>query len=57
MREDIHKRVTGDLRRIGLGAGLILLFIPIFILTVVVESLHRPFARVVEGRRREAPRG
>ena len=57
MRDDIHKRVTGDLRRIGVGAGLILLFIPLFILAVVSKVFidrSRVSLRVAEDKRREA---
>jgi hypothetical protein len=35
MRERIRRNVTGDLYRIGVGSGLILLFIPLFVLAVV----------------------
>jgi nitrogen fixation/metabolism regulation signal transduction histidine kinase len=57
MREDIHKRVTGDLRRIGVGAGIILLFIPLFILAVVSKFFidrSRVSLRVADDKRREA---
>jgi hypothetical protein len=57
MRDDIHKRVTGDLRRIGVGAGLILLFIPLFILAVVSKFFidrSRASLRVADDKRREA---
>jgi len=57
MREDIHKRVSGDLRRIGVGAGIILIFIPLFILAIVSKFFidrSRASLRVAETERREA---
>ena len=57
LRENIHKQVTGDLYRIGVGAGLILLFIPLFILTVVAKFFidrSRASLRVADDRRKEA---
>src|SRR5258708_2885191 len=35
LRQEIRRKITGDIHRIGIGAGLILLFIPLFILAVV----------------------
>jgi hypothetical protein len=57
MRADIHRKVTGDLRRIGIGAGFILLFIPIFILTIVAKIFidrSRAAQQVADVKRREA---
>src|SRR5262249_9504207 len=57
VREDIHKKVSGDLFRLGVAAGLILLFIPLFILTVVAKFFidrSRVSLRVADEKRREA---
>ena len=57
MRDDIHKRVSGDLRRIGVGAGMILVFIPLFILAIVSKYFidrSRASMRFAESERREA---
>ena len=57
MRADIRRKVTGDLRRIGIGAGFILLFIPIFILTIVAKIFidrSRAAQRIAEVKRKEA---
>ncbi len=35
LRQEIRRKITGDIHRIGIGAGLILLFIPLFVLAVV----------------------
>jgi len=57
LRDDIHRKVSHDLRRIGLGAGLILLFIPLFILTIVSKFFidrSRASLRVADDKRKEA---
>ena len=57
VKREIRKRVTGDLYRIGVGAGLILLFIPLFIITIVSKfSIDRSRAAqgVAESKRKEA---
>ena len=57
VRADIQKKVTGDLARIGIGAGLILVFIPLFILMVVAKFFidrSRASLQVAEVKRREA---
>ena len=36
-KADIRQKVTGDLYRIGIGSGLILIFIPLFILTLIAK--------------------
>jgi signal transduction histidine kinase len=57
VRADIHEKVATDLRRIGLGAGLILLFIPIFIITVIAKIFidrSRASLKVADEKRREA---
>ena len=35
VKKQIRKQISGDLYRIGLGAGMILLFIPLFVLAIV----------------------
>ncbi|HET7401243.1 MAG TPA: histidine kinase [Usitatibacter sp.] len=57
MRHDIREKVQGDMYKIGLGAGLILLFIPLFILAVVAKFFidrARGAQKVAEHERREA---
>jgi hypothetical protein len=57
MRAQIRQKVTGDLYRIGVGAGLILLFIPLFILAVVSKFFidrSRAAQLVAESKRKEA---
>jgi len=56
-RAQIREKVTGDLWRIGVGAGLILLFIPLFILLVVSKFFidrSRAAQRMAELKRKEA---
>jgi hypothetical protein len=38
-RADIRERVRGDARRLGIGAFLIVIFIPLFLMTMVVKFL------------------
>jgi multidrug efflux pump subunit AcrA (membrane-fusion protein) len=57
LKQEIRRKVTGDLYRIGLGAGLILIFIPLFILLVVSKFFidrSRASQRVAEVKRKEA---
>ena len=57
MRAQIRKKVTGDLYRIGVGSGLILLFIPLFILAVVSKIFidrSRAAQQLAELKRKEA---
>ena len=57
IRADIQKKVSGDLARIGIGAGLILLFIPLFIVMVVSKFFidrSRASLEVAEVKRGEA---
>ena len=57
LKKDIRRKVTGDLYRAGLGAGLILLFIPLFVLLVVSKFFidrARGAQRVAEAKRKEA---
>ena len=56
-RAQIREKVTGDLWRIGVGSGLILIFIPLFILTVVSKFFidrSRASQRMAELTRKEA---
>jgi hypothetical protein len=57
MRENIREKVQGDMYRIGVGAGLILLFIPLFILAIVSKFFidrSRASQKMAEHERREA---
>ena len=57
MRADIHEKVNRDLRRIGIGAGVLLLFVPLFILAIVAKIFidrSRVAQTVAEDKRREA---
>ncbi len=56
-KEEIRRKVSGDLQRIGMGAGLILLFIPLFILTIVSKFFidrSRAAQRMADLKRKEA---
>ncbi|HEX3096738.1 MAG TPA: histidine kinase [Usitatibacter sp.] len=57
VRANIRNKVTGDLYRIGVGTGLILIFIPFFVLAVVSKIFidrSRASQRMAEVKRREA---
>jgi Histidine kinase len=57
LKQEIRKRVTGDLYRIGVGAGLILLFIPLFVITIVSKFFidrSRAAQNLAELKRKEA---
>ncbi len=57
LRAQIRQKVTGDLWRIGLGTALILLFIPLFILTVISKIFidrSRGAQQLAELKRKEA---
>ena len=57
LKREIRKKVTGDLYRIGVGAGLILLFIPLFVITIVSKFFidrSRVAQSVAESKRKEA---
>jgi len=57
MRANIREKVTGDLYRIGVGTGLILVFIPLFVLAIVSKFFidrSRAAQRMAEVKRREA---
>jgi hypothetical protein len=57
VRANIREKVTGDLYRIGVGTGLILIFIPFFVLAVVSKIFidrSRAAQRLAEAKRREA---
>ena len=53
----IRRDVTGDMYRIGIGAGLILILLPLFILAVITKFFSdraRASLRVAEAKRKEA---
>jgi hypothetical protein len=57
LRDRIRRNIRSDLYRMGLGGALILIFIPLFILTVVAKFFidrSRVAQRVAESERREA---
>ena len=57
LRKEIRKKVTGDIYRIGMGAGLILIFIPLFIIAIVSKFFidrSRAAQRFAELKRKEA---
>jgi hypothetical protein len=57
LKQEIRKKVTGDLYRIGVGAGLILLFIPLFVILIVSKFFidrSRAAQDMVELKRKEA---
>jgi hypothetical protein len=57
LKQEIRKKVTGDLYRIGVGAGLILLFIPLFVILIVSKFFidrSRAAQNMVELKRKEA---
>jgi hypothetical protein len=35
VKQEIRRKISGDIQRIGIGAGMILLFIPLFVLAIV----------------------
>jgi hypothetical protein len=57
LREEIRQGIRSDLYRMGVGGALILIFIPLFILTVVAKFFigrSRAAQRMAESERREA---
>lgn len=57
VRQQIRHNVSADLKKMGIGAALVLLFIPIFILTVVAKFFidrSRAAQRMAELKRKEA---
>jgi hypothetical protein len=57
VRRDIRNKVSGDLYRIGVGGALILVFIPLFAITIVSKFFidrARGAQRMAEAKRREA---
>ncbi len=57
VRAEIRRNVSADLQKIGVGAGLVLLFIPLFILAVVAKFFidrSRASQRVADLKRKEA---
>lgn len=57
LRKQIREKVTGDIYRIGMGTGLILIFIPLFIITIVSKFFidrSRAATHFAELKRKEA---
>ena len=57
LRQEIRSGIRSDLYRMGVGGALILIFIPLFILTIVAKVFidrSRAAQRVAESERREA---
>jgi hypothetical protein len=57
VRAQIREKISGDMYRIGIGAGLILIFIPLFILAVVAKIFidrSRAALRLADLKRKEA---
>ena len=57
VKAQIRRNVSGDLKKMGLGAALVLLFIPLFILTVVAKFFidrSRAAQRLADLKRKEA---
>jgi hypothetical protein len=57
MKQDIRKKLNRDLWRVGVGTGLLLIFLPLFILAVVAKFFidrSRAAQKVAESKKREA---
>ncbi len=57
LRAQIRENVSDDLKKIGIGAGLVLLFIPIFVLTAIAKIFidrSRAAQRMADLKRKEA---
>ena len=57
VRQQIRRNVSADLKKIGVGAGLVLLFIPLFILAVIAKFFidrSRAAQRMADLKRKEA---
>ena len=57
VRAQIRQNVSGDLKKIGIGAGLVLIFIPLFILTAIAKFFidrSRAAQRMADLKRKEA---
>ncbi len=57
VRDEIRRNVSGDLKKIGMGAGLVLLFVPLFILTIIAKFFidrSRAAQRLADLKRKEA---
>jgi hypothetical protein len=57
VREQIRRNVSGDLKKMGLGAALVLLFIPLFILAVIAKFFidrSRAAQRMADLKKKEA---
>jgi vacuolar-type H+-ATPase subunit H len=57
LRADIHEKVADDFYRLGIGAGMIMLFIPLFIMAIIAKFFidrARGAQRVAEVKKKEA---
>ncbi len=57
LRAQIRQNVSGDLKKIGIGAALVLIFIPLFILTAIAKFFidrSRAAQRMADLKRKEA---
>ena len=57
VREQIRRNVSGDLKKMGVGAALVLLFIPVFVLAVIAKVFidrSRAAQRMADLKRKEA---
>ncbi len=57
MKQEIRRKISGDIQRIGIGAGMILLFIPLFVLAIVSKFFidrSRAAQNMAELKRKEA---
>ena len=57
VREQIRRNVSGDLKKMGVGAALVLLFIPLFVLAVIAKVFidrSRAAQRLADLKRKEA---
>jgi hypothetical protein len=48
MRDDIRRRVSGDVRRLGIGSALIVAFIPLFIMLLIAKFYIGRSRRAIE---------
>ena len=57
VRRDIRRKLTTDLWRIGVGTGLLLIFLPLFVLAIIAKFFidrSRAAQKVADAKRREA---
>jgi hypothetical protein len=57
LRADIHEKVADDFYRLGIGAGMIMLFIPLFLMAIIAKFFidrARGAQRVAEVKKKEA---